>query len=136
MQNKLKKNFMLLMAAVMLLLAANLTQAQADNTAKKRLYSPATAKGFIGGESHDSYQIHARKGQTMTVRISWRRKDNNRAEFTVSESPNFFGSAPVTFGKASDHDKGWRGKIPKTGNYYLYVVAHPTAHYTLWVTVK
>ena len=42
----------------------------------------------------------------------------------------------VNFGVKSDGGKRWTGKIPKSGDYYVYVVAHPTAHYTLSVRVK
>lgn len=119
-----------------LLLAANVVWAQEDTTPKKRLRSPATASGVIGGEAHAGYVIRARKDQTMTVQITWRRKDDNRAEFTVSESSNFFNGGQVTFGKSSDKGKRWSGKIPRTKNYYIYVVAHPTANYTLSVTVE
>lgn len=136
MRIKLKRAPWLLLGLAIVLLAANVAYAQEDKTPKKRLRSPATAKGFIGGESHDSYVIRVRKGQTMTVQISWRRKDDNRAEFTVSESSNFFDAGQVTFGKASDNDRRWSGKIPKTGSYYIYVVAHPTAHYTLSLSVE
>src|SRR5215468_8697971 len=63
----------------------------------KRLRTPATVKGLIGGESHNSYVIHAREGQVMTVQISWRPAHDqalgdNRAEFFVSESPDFNGN--------------------------------------------
>lgn len=136
MQIKLKRASWLLVAPAFLLLATSLTWAQEDKTPKKRLRSPATARGLIGGEAHASYVIRARKGQTMTVQISWRRKDDNRAEFTVSEAANFFNGAQATFGKASGEGKHWSGKIPRTGDYYLYVVAHPTARYILRVTVK
>ena len=42
-----------------------------DNTARaqepmQRLRSPAITHGFIGGESHAGYVIHARKGQVIT----------------------------------------------------------------------
>lgn len=108
---------------------------------RRWLRSPATVRGFIGGESHDSYVVRARQGQIMTVQISWRREhDNdqgdNHAEFFVSESPSFDGDGPVKFGKESDKDKRWSGRIAKTGDYYIYVTAHPTAHYTLRVTVR
>ncbi len=136
MRINLKRASWTLLVLAIVVLAANVTYAQEDKTPKKRLRSPATAKGSIGGESHDSYVIRARKGQTMTVQISWRRKDDNRAEFTVSESSDFFNGGQVMFGKASDNDRRWSGKIPKTGSYYIYVVAHPMAHYTLSVTVK
>lgn len=127
--------FLLLVTATILLTAGPL-RAQDDTTPKKRLRSPATARGFIGGESHDSYVIRARKGQTMTVRISWRREGDNNAQFTVSDSSNFFNAAQVSFGSESDGSRRWIGKIPKTRDYYIYVVAHPTAHYMLRVTVK
>lgn len=121
-----------------LLLAANIASGQGHT---RRLRSPATVRGFIGGESHDTYVIRAREGQIMTVQISWRRdhhneSGDNRAEFFVSELPNFDGDGQVKFGKEADQGKQWSGKIPKTGNYYIYVTAHPTAHYTLGVTVR
>jgi hypothetical protein len=141
MQLKLQKVSLLMYAIAALLLTANLAAAQEnttlkDTTPRKRLRSPATARGFIGGESHDSYVIHARKGQIMTVRISWRRSDDNRTEFTVSKSPSFFDDGQVVFGKKTDNGRNWRGEIPETGNYYIYVVAHPTAHYILKVKRK
>ena len=95
-----------------------------------RLHSRVPVNGFIGGESHDSYVIHARKGQVLTVSLSWQREDDNRASFTVSESPDFSG-APAKFGTGSDEDTKWAGTVPRTGNYYVYVVAHPSARYTL-----
>ncbi len=136
MQIKLNKAIIAFFASIMFLFAVNSTLAQTDTTPKKRLQSPATVKGFIGGEAHDSYVIRARKGQTMSVQISWRRDGDNRAEFTISRSANFFNGESVKFGKESKNGKNWTGKIPKAGNYYIYIVAHPTAKYTLKVTVK
>jgi len=133
---KIKQLFWVVGFMTVLLIAPGFISAQTDTTAKKRLRIPATAKGFVGGESHDSYVVRARKGQTMTVQISWRRKDDNRAEFTVSRSANFFNSAPVKFGKESDRGKRWSGRIPQTGNYYIYVVANPTADYTIRVAAR
>jgi hypothetical protein len=121
---------------VILLLCANLISAQNDTTPKKRLNSPATVSGLIGGEAHHSYVIRASRGQTMTVQISWKRDDDNRAEFTVSRGANFFKAGTVKFGKESNNGQRWTGVIPKAGNYYIYVVAHPTAKYTLKVTLK
>jgi hypothetical protein len=105
------------------------------------LHSPETVRGFVGGESHDSYVVRARKEQRMTVEISWRhdRDDDtgdNHAEFFVSELPNFDGDGAVKFGSASQHGKRWTGKVPRTGDYYIYVTAHPSAHYTLRVRVE
>lgn len=131
---KIQRLFLLVVTLATLLLTANISSAQNDTTPKKRLRSPATVRGFVGGEAHDSYVIRARKGQTLSVRISWRPADDNNAQFTVSESPNFGG--PVEFGEESDNSKAWKGKIPKSGNYYIYVMAHPSARYTLRVKIK
>ena len=137
MRMTLQRTSLLLVPLATLLLAANLAGGQ---ECTQRLRSPAIVRGFIGGESHDSYVIRARKGQIMTVQISWRHEHNelgdNHAEFFVGELPDFDGDGRVKFGKESNEGKRWSGKIPKTGSYYVYVTAHPTAHYTLRVTVK
>ena len=73
----------------------------------------------------------------MTVQISWRREGDNGAGFEITESPSFFADKElVTFGESSQDGTRWTGKIPKTANYYIYVVAHPSARYTLRVTIK
>ncbi len=136
MKNKLNKAIIAFFVSAILLFGASEALAQKDSTPKKRLISPATVKGSIGGEAHNSYVVRARQGQTMTVQITWRREDNNRAEFSVSRSANFFNGSVVKFGKESDNGRRWRGIIPKSGNYYIYVVANPSARYTLKVTVK
>jgi len=126
-------------SSILLAVAIAVTPAWAHEYVK-RLRSPATVKGFIGGESHDSYLIHARRGQTMTVEISWKpehdENGDNHAEFWVGTRPDFDGDSLVKFGTESDEGKRWTGKIPATGNYYIYVLGHPTAEYTLKVTVK
>ena len=121
--------------SAMLLLASHSAWTQEDKVPKSRLGSPAAATGFIGGESHDSYVLHAEKGRTLSVQVSWEVTGGNNAQFTVSESSNFFDGSPVRFGSQSDDGKRWSGKVPKTADYYIYVVAHPTAHYTLRETV-
>src|SRR5215467_1412317 len=85
-------------SSILLALAIALTPAWAHEYVKK-LRSPATVKGFIGGESHDSYLIHARRGQTMTVEISWKpehdENGDNHAEFWVGTRPDFDGDSLV-----------------------------------------
>jgi hypothetical protein len=112
------------------------TLAQEDTTPKKKLRSPAVVKGNIGGESHDSYVIHAKKGNLMIVDISWVPDGENTASFSMSESPNFFSSGPIGFGRESENGKRWTGRIPRTRNYYIYVVGRPIADYRLKVTVR
>lgn len=134
MRRRIHGSALLILALASLVLAANHGAAQVDTPPAKRLRGSATVRGDIGGESHDSYVIHARKGQRMTVRISWRRESDNRAEFSVSETPDF--GAQVEFGRESDSGRMWSGRIPRTGDYHIHVTAYPTARYTLSVTVK
>jgi hypothetical protein len=93
-------------------------------------------RGFVGGESHDGYVVRARRGQTLKVRLSWRREGDNRASFAVSESPDYYTAEPVKFGAESDGGRRWAGRVPRGGDYYIDVVAHPSARYTLRVSVK
>jgi hypothetical protein len=73
------------------------------------------------------------KGRTLTVEISWRSEDNNTASFGVGTNADF---EPVTFGKESADGKKWVGKVPRTGDYFIEVVAHPRANYMLKVRIK
>jgi hypothetical protein len=141
MQDNLQKGSALLYLIAWAMLVACVAAAQEDTTfkaitPKQRLQTPASVKGFAGGESHDSDVIRARRGQTMSVGISWRREGANRAEFTDSESPKAFTGEAVKFGRDVTNGRLWIGRIPKNGDYYIYVVAHPTAHYTLKVSVR
>jgi hypothetical protein len=99
----------------------------------KRLHAPATVPGLTGGESHEAYVVRVPKGRSLTVEISWRSEDNNTASFGVGTNADF---EPVTFGKESPDGKKWTGKVPRTGDYFIEVVAHPRAHYVLKVTIK
>ncbi|MDT5062668.1 MAG: hypothetical protein QOH63_3127 [Acidobacteriota bacterium] len=110
--------------------------AQVEASPLIRLRSLAPVRGFIGGESHDSYVVRARKGSVLTVRLSWRREGDNRASLTVSESRDYYTGEPVKFGTEYNNGKRWVGRIPRSGDYYIGVVAHPSAHYTLHLSVR
>ena len=102
----------------------------------QKILSSATVNGFVGGESHDSYVIHVRKGQTMRVRISWLGEQideagDNHAEFWIGNS-GCQGDA-ISLGTVSEGGKQWTGKMQQTRDYYICVVAYPSAHYTLRV---
>lgn len=120
---------------VVISIAALLPSVAAGQAAPKakRLHAPATVRGLIGGESHDAYVIRVPKGRSLTIEISWRSEDNNTASFGVGTSADF---EPVTFGKESADGKKWIGKVPRTGDYFIEVVAHPSAHYVLKVRIK
>jgi hypothetical protein len=126
------------LAATLLFVLALTTGAlaQTDTAVKKQLNGSTTVQGTIGGEAHDGYFIYARKGQKLTVQLKWKAEEENRASFSVSRSANFYDGAPVKFGLETYLGDRWSGTIPRSGNYYIYVVAHPSADYTLKVTLK
>jgi len=136
MSKLLNRSALSLTALTVIILAAGIAFGQEDTTPKKRLKAPTTVSGLIGGEAHDSYVIRARKGQRMTVQITWKKEDNNKAEFKVSKSANFYGGEMVRFGQTTYLEDKWSGRIPETGDYYIYVVGHPTADYKLRVTFR
>lgn len=112
------------------------TTADAQRERPVRIHSPATVHGFIGGESQNSYVMRARKGRTLTVRISWRHEDNNHAELSISRGRTFENSEPVKFGRQSNQGRSWTGKIPNSADYFISVVANPSAHYTIRVVLR
>lgn len=124
------------MLVAALMLSSLLAYGQEDTVKKIRLQAPANVSGRVGGESHNSYVVRARKGQRMSVQISWTKAGDNKAEFTVARSDNFFNAEPAKFGRATMKGDRWSGKVPATRNYYIYVVGHPIARYKLQVTLK
>ena len=118
-----------------LALAAVDVQAQPETAKHIRLKNPATVKGVIGGEAHAAYVVRVRKNQTLKVQINWREKGDRVAQFVVSRSADFF-AGDVIRGISTYNEKNWYSKIRKTGDYYIYVTAHPIANYTLKVSVK
>ena len=121
----------LLSCFAVLLVSAHLAQAQPEQEAMGICFpdgkNTAVVRSGIGGESHDSWVFHVTAGRKVTVRIT---STANRASFSVSTSE--FGES-VTFGKASEGGRTWTGTIPQTGVYYISVVAHPIARYSLRV---
>ncbi|PYS47447.1 MAG: hypothetical protein DMF68_15940 [Acidobacteria bacterium] len=118
------------------LAAPNIAAALDETSGHKRLHSLASVRGFIGGEAHDSYVVHARRGQLLMLRLYWQREGDNRASLAVSKSPDFYSGEQARFGAEYDKGQRWVGRIPETRDYYIYVVAHPSAHYTLKISVR
>jgi hypothetical protein len=119
---------------LVLLLLSGLTRAQTEVPAK-RILGSAILRGVVGGESHDAFVIKAVKGQTLTLQLSWKLEDKNTASFVISRSASFFSAEPVKFGRFSSDQKRWVGKILSSGDYFVFVVAHPVAQYTLWLKI-
>ena len=132
----LTRNCGLFLVVAILFFTAVATRAQTDSVKKKRLRSPAAVKGFVGGESHDSYVIRARKNQTLKVQISWKESGDFTAAFVISKSADFFAGDVLQGGTETYSGKSRTVKIPATADYYIYVTAHPEAKYTLKVSVK
>jgi hypothetical protein len=132
MKLRFKWRSLFFVAIATFLFTAHVAQAQ-NEPPKKRLRSPATVRGLIGGEAQDLYVIRARKGRTMTIQFSWRKEGDNTASFGVSSATS---DGEQLAGQESDNGKRWTGKIPRTGDYIISVVAHPSAHYRLSVTVR
>lgn len=119
---------------LVLILGVLATSAFAQPMARpKRVHAPATIRDMVGGEANVTYVVHVRKGQTLTVEISWKKEDDNTASFGMGTNKDL---APATFGKESNGGRKWVGKVPKTGDYFIEVVAHPRADYVLKVAVR
>ena len=119
---------------LMLLLAVLATSAVAQpRTKPKRVHAPATIRGLVGGEANDTYVVRIARGRQLTVEISWKKEDDNTASFSLTDSRD---GRAVSFGKESDGGRKWTGKVPNTGDYFIEVVAHPSAHYVLKVKIK
>ena len=125
---------LLLVCAVALFASPYVVHAQQDQEAEGLRFpeqgKTAVVKGFIGGEAHDSYALHLRGGRKLIVTIT---SAANRAQFSVSTSE--FGEQ-VSFGNFTNGGRTWTGTIPETNVYFISVIAHPTARYTLRVTKK
>ena len=59
-----------------------------------------------------------------------------RPALLSSRSSNFFSAEAVGIGNESKNARQWSGKIPETGNYYIYVTAYPVANYVLRVRLN
>ena len=134
--NTLTKICLTFLAVTILFLATGAAQAQTDSVKKKRLQNRAAVKGFVGGEAHDSYVIRARKNQTIKVQISWTGGGDKKAQFVISKSDDFFAGDVLEGGSETYDGRTQTRKVPATGDYYIYVTAHPRAKYTLKVSVK
>ncbi len=113
----------------LLLLLSNFSEAQ--QTRATRLVSSVVIPGLVGGESHDAYVIRVEKGQTLKVQVT---SKQNQAFLTVSQTPVFENAEPVQLGVSSS--QRFVGKILQSGDYYLYVVAYPSAEYKLWLKLQ
>jgi hypothetical protein len=90
-------------------------------------------RGFVGGEAHDTYAIYAHEGDRVEVRLRWSHSHGNTAEMTVSESDDLGSAAPISTATVTEGGRRWTGRVGAAGVLYVFVVAHPSAHYMLTV---
>lgn len=76
--------------------------------------SSATMKGSFAGYDSVHYTLDARAGQTMTVTLA----GSSNANFNVFAPGDAPGAATAL---GSNADRGWTGKLPKTGTYTVQV---------------
>lgn len=98
------------------------------------LHAPSIVRGMVGGEAHDSYAYVGRKGEHLIVRLDWKAENGpdgaNVAELTLSTA-GFDDAKPLAFGTWSKDGRQWDGTLERSGRFYVYVVAHPSARYAL-----
>lgn len=85
-------------------------------------------KGAIRNWSEEVYVLEARQGQTMILNL---REDTRNGDVTLN--------IVAPSGKAlNDSDNGWKGKLPNSGDYKIYIttINSKTARFTLEVTIK
>lgn len=64
------------------------------------------------------------------------RDGDNFAEFWIGNLPDFDRDGELAMGTESQNRKRWGGRIQRTADYYIYVMAWPKAAYNLRVAVK
>jgi hypothetical protein len=99
--------------------------------------SPAEIQGRIGGEAQDIYIGIFRKETQLSIEFSFAADSEMTAsgfETSAGFSVSKGSLEGADFGLKSDDGKTWQGVIPESGIYYISVLAHPVADYTLKIT--
>jgi hypothetical protein len=119
----------LLIAALSLLTV--FAEAQTGKTKRVRFApgkSSIVLKGAIVRGTEDRYIVPAKKGQTMSVKITSIEKNANFTVYFAGEQESLEGSEEAT---------NWAGKLSDDNNYVIIVgSARGNATYTLTIAVK
>jgi putative chitinase len=86
-------------------------------------------KGNVGGESHEVFITHFQKGSKVRLEMD---AGESGAGFSVAN--HAFES--IDFGDSSNEGQIWTATIPKSGPFYIDVVAFPGGDYELKITVE
>ncbi|MGH9903558.1 MAG: hypothetical protein ACRD68_17265 [Pyrinomonadaceae bacterium] len=93
----------------------------------------ATVKGVVRGDRGVVYVLGARKGQTLTAKISGS-TPNNDVAFSI-DTP---AGKSLMGAEGDDYGNQWRGELPETGDYRIEIgtIESESSRYTLTVTVE
>jgi len=127
------KNPRLFMLSCLVVSLSLSTGVHAREKHARALQVPSSVRGFVGGESHDAYRFHGARGEHVGIRLASLRASAEGAEMIVSDSPTFGDAEPALGGTLSEDGAAWDGTLRRSGWLYIYVVAHPSAHYRLTI---
>lgn len=106
-----------LVIALLLLLPLNAVHAQGNRNVKKLKFTPGTSsaivKGTVSKNQQASYELEAKKGQQMRVKLIGKAK-NNDVVLAEIQGPN--GESLLR-----EMDTSWSGRLAKTGNYTIAI---------------
>ncbi len=140
MKLSIKKAALIFAGLTMMLLVSIPAAAQRQRTLKRkkivarmsvapkiRLQNGESVDGYVDVDNYDGYIINARKGQMLTVRI--RRASN--VSLKISQTGNYYRAVQLGGGKFSNGGRRWTGKIPASGDYYIFVNARQPVNYKI-----
>jgi len=113
--------------AFMMLFAvgAQAQEARISSETMRRVRPPVVIVDTIGGDSHNIYAVRLRKGQRLRLKIRNLTGNGSHVYFDT-----VWAITDKRFGKDISETE-WSGVAPKTGDYWIRVVAYPTARYRL-----
>lgn len=128
----MRKSKIYILCGLLLIATIPLTAQNKKGNLHRVKFAPGRAsaviKGAVRNWSEEVYVLEARQGQTMIVNLRAIPRD---ADMTLNiEAPN---------GKSlNDSDSGWTGKLPRNGDYKIYITTIHSQHarFTLEVTIK
>lgn len=91
-----------------------------------RIHPPTVIVDTIGGDNHNVYVVRLRKGQRLRLKIV------NQTKGAHVYFDTIWAITDKRFGKDLS-ESSWSGVAPKTGDYWIRVVAYPVATYKLKV---
>ena len=131
MKNPIYKITFIAVLIANLLLPAGIASAQTGSTKTVRFQrgkNSAVLKGAVVRGTQDRYILGAKKGQTMTVKVTSLEKNASFTVYFSGEQESLEGSEEAT---------NWTGKLPDDNNYVIVVApTRGNATYTLTVTIK